>query len=296
MQNNKSRSFLISLCSLILVGCATRHENMPSDSKEQITTLKQLRGLARGRHQTVGSRMSGIRLEALKETALSVGAQGGLAERSHTINEMLERNSNSMDRVYDFNLIILPDNVLPPVLLEGRRTLNNPDAQTLRVADRSYLILRQARFATTPPNWREYLWMNYKYPDKPDFTLIPKNDYELKIWNKYCDIGWERGAKQAHMIFNQNLARLKMDFVGMVRYRKLLANHMVTPPYVAKTELGVTGGGDRMRIDDRVLRIAALPQLIPEGREWKSNIAKDRRVDPSENIMAGHGWNPVINP
>lgn len=292
------RVLIISCCTLALWGCASTPKPAdPADKKEEIHSLKELKGLAKGKYKAAQNRMNGIRIDALKETALAVGAQGGLAEASLKINEMLTQNATYLDKVYDFNQLIMEHDVLPPVLLEGRTTLNESDEQTLRVADRSYEILKQARFATTPPNWRQYLWMDYKFPEKPDFTLIPKNDEELKVWNKNSDLGWEKGRKQANLIFRDNIARLTQDFVGMVRYRQLLANHMVTPPYVAKTELGVTGGGNSMRVDDRVLRISALPQLVPTSKDWKSNLSKEHHPVINENITAGQkGWNPIIAP
>ena len=71
-------------------------------------------------------------------------------------------------------------------------------------------------------------------------------------------------------IFTDNLARLKRDYAGMVLYKKLLAQHMVSAPFVARTELGVTGGGSDMRINDQVLRITALPSLQSNSRKWKA--------------------------
>lgn len=91
-----------------------------------------------------------IRQIALKETALSLGAQAGLAWRAKIIDEHLIRQSRRLDAIYDFNSLILEHNIMPPVLLEGRNTLNLADAQTIRISDRTYKVAKQARFVTTP--------------------------------------------------------------------------------------------------------------------------------------------------
>src|ERR1700722_104104 len=92
--------------------------------------------------------VSVIRGDALGVTALSLGAQAGLHWQSDNINNILKRNSKTLDQTYNFNALLLDHNILPPVLSEGRATLNldNPDA--IRLADRTYEIVSQAKFVT----------------------------------------------------------------------------------------------------------------------------------------------------
>lgn len=213
-----------------------------------------------------------IRLQAIRDTAMSVGAQGGLAWRAYQINQMLSQEADYLNQIFNFNALILKNNVLPPVLQEGDMTLNQADNYTLRISDKIYRIDQPPRFITAAPNWRNYLWMNDAKPPAPDATLMPKDDEERRIWNKYVQIGWDAGVQQANQIFSINLGRLKRDYAGMVLYRKLLAKNMVTPPYVAKVNLGVTGDDNLMRINDQVLRITAIPQLNPNTKTWKAVV------------------------
>ncbi len=60
------------------------------------------------------------------------------------------------------------------------------------------------------------------------------------------EMGWFEGIDQADQIYTENLARLKRDYQGMIRYRMLLAQNMVSAPQVAHRELGVTGGGEEL--------------------------------------------------
>lgn len=219
-----------------------------------------------------GTDTSPMRAKMLEDTAMSLGAQGGLASASQQINVKLQSDGKYLDTIYNFNAMMLSHGVLPPVLEASTNNLNQDDADTIRVADRSYKIIQQARFATTPPNWREYLMMSYTKPTLPDKSLLPRTADEQAVWKAAVSKGWDKGIQQSYTIFQQNLARLKRDYTGMVIYRKLLQARMISPPYVARTELGITGDGSNMRVNDQVLRIVEHPQLQTNGNGWKAIV------------------------
>lgn len=218
--------------------------------------------------------VSQIRTKALEDTAMSLGAQGGLAWSSQQINSRLEKDKWYLETIYNFNGMMLTHGVLPPVLAQGDNSLNLDDPNTIRIADKTYKIIQQARFATTPPNWRDYIWMTYDKPELPNKVLLPRTADERKVWSKGVKAGWEKGIQQSYSIFQQNLARLKRDYNGMLLYRKLLQEKMVSAPYVSKTELGVTGDGSDMRINDQVLRITELPKLQTDSSNWRAIVVK----------------------
>src|SRR5579872_607791 len=174
---------------------------------------------------------------------MSLGAQAGLAWASEKINIQLEKDRIYLESIFNFNAMMLSHGVIPPVLSEGDKSLNLADPNTIRVADKTYHIVEQARFSTTAPNWRDFLWLSYSKPELPDKTLLPRNEEEQKVWRAAVRVGWEKGIEQAYSIFKQNLARLKRNYRGMILYRKLLQQRMINAPFVARTELGVTGDG-----------------------------------------------------
>ena len=216
--------------------------------------------------------VSALRAQALRETALSIGARGGLAERAQQINSVLLAYEPMLAKIFQFYGILLDDNILPPVLVEARNTLNLSGTDAIRIADRNYKVLVQARFVTAPPTWREYLWMSYGVPELPDRSLLPRNKPERIMWERDLEEGWQAGLRQADLIYTENINRLVRDFNGMILYRKLLAQNMVSPPYVAAMDMGVTGDGEDMTVNDRVLRITAFPQLQASGEGWKTEI------------------------
>jgi defect-in-organelle-trafficking protein DotC len=264
---------ILILLTSLLTGCATSKEHAIDPTN--LNDLENVSDTGEQKSFMSHTQMSQLRVKALQDTAMGLGAQGGLAFASQQINARMEKDRWNLETIYNFNGMMLSHGVLPPVLVEGNNSLNLADPNTIRIADKTYLIVAQARFATTPPNWREYLWMSYSKPEAPYRFLMPRNKEEQEVWKKAIDLGWEKGLQQAYSIFQQNLARLKRDYNGMILYRKLLQAKMVSPPYVSRTELGVTGNGTDMRINDQVLRITELPRLQTNSDNWKAIVVKE---------------------
>ena len=258
---------LISFILLPITGCSSTTKSTPDAIITDKSTLEALASDPKKK-----TKINNIRIQALRDTALSVGARGGLASRANEINQFLLGYENYLSRVFNFYGMLLDNNVLPPVLVEARKTLSLTGNDIIRIADRNYQILHQAKFVTSPPTWRDYLWMDYHSPETPDKSLLPKNTAEQAIWSKYIDEGWEAGIVQASSIFQENINRLKRDYDGMIRYRRLLAQNMVSAPYVATLDLGITGDGSNLTVNDRVLRITAFPSLQADGSVWKTEI------------------------
>ena len=129
-----------------------------------------------------------------------------------------------------------------------------------------------------PPTWREYLVLQYTDPGMPDSSLLPRTQAEKEVWDRYIDEGWQIGITQADVIFTENLSRLKRDYQGMVLYRTLLSQEMVSLPFVAEVNLGITGGNNEMAINDRILRITALPEFNTTSKEWETQLTLDDKM------------------
>lgn len=254
----KTFFFLFALC--VLSACATK-----SHSIKEMPFPKQ--GKASSTNVTPS-----IRIQGLEQAAMSFGAQSSLAWTSQGINQSLAHDKHHLNKIFNFRALLLSHNVLPPVLSEGDNAVATDNPNSLRLADKVYKIEKPPRFVTAPPTWRDYLWMDYKIPDKPNVTLLPKTREEDKIWNTYYDKGWKAGVVQANGIFAANMGRLKRDYAGMILYRKLLAQNMVTPPFVAKSNLGITGDKNQIRIRDQVLRITATSELIKNSKKWHAIV------------------------
>lgn len=267
------KHLLLCICFLALVSCATYQENLDNIDTTNLAQLENIRVAPRPRLSN-NSELSGLRITSLEDSAMGLGAQGGLAWAAAKLNAQMNQDRRYLDTIYNFNGMVLSHGVLPPVLVEANNSLNLDDPDTVRVADKTYRIVAQARFATTPPNWREYLLLPYDKPALPNRTLLPRSSEEQQIWRRSIRLGWEKGIQQAYNIFQQNLGRLKRDFRGMMIYRKLLQQNMINAPFVARTELGVTGDGTDMRINDQVLRIVEHPKLQTNTKHWQAVVVK----------------------
>jgi defect-in-organelle-trafficking protein DotC len=214
-----------------------------------------------------------IRVDAMKEAGLSFGARAGLSYRTFQIQRRLAEGEGNLDKVYNFGYLLIasPSGMIvePPVVSEAQRAvIVGTGGQNAAVADRVYRINRGARIVTAPRNWRAYLERDWGKVEPPPKMLRPKNEQELADWKSWTSIGWQEGVRQADEIFDADLNRLNADYTGMIRYRELLAQGMITPPYAAQENRGVTGGGGEMRVGDRGLNLTAPAMLNPKSDQW----------------------------
>ena len=214
-----------------------------------------------------------IRADAMHEAALSYGARGGLAFRTFEIQRRLAEYDTSLSKTYSFTRLLIPAAsgllVEPPVVSEAERAvIVKAGGQAAAVADRVYRINRVARIVTSGRNWRLYLERDWGRVEPPPDILLPRNEEERAYWRDYVKQGWIEGVRQAEETYEADLDRMTADFVGMIRYRELLAQGMISPPFTHADDRGITGGGSEMRVGDRGLSITGQSQLIPRSGEW----------------------------
>jgi defect-in-organelle-trafficking protein DotC len=239
--------------------------------------LKSLQNIQR-ENKLIDGEVSGmpldIRRDAIREAAISYGARGGLAARTFEIRRELETRALSLDKVYDFRQLLIPAPsgllIEPPVISESLNAmLIEGDGQQAAVSDRIYNIVNNAKIVSTARTWRTYLEREWGVVDPPPDILRPENEEERKLWTELVEKGWEEGVRQANEIFQDDLNVLMADFQGMVRYRVLLTQGMVSPPYALQVDRGVTGDGKEMRIGDRAVQITGVPELITGSEQWQ---------------------------
>lgn len=214
-----------------------------------------------------------MREKAIRESALSYGARGSLGARTWEIRKELLAKEAYLDRVFNFRQLLIPTGsgllIEPPIIGESLENLTiEDDGQQAAVADAIYNIGREAKIVTAPRDWRVYLEREWGGLEPPPAELIPATDSERKAWRAWVKEGWLEGLKQADAVFQADLDRLVADYKGMIRYRQLLAQGMVSQPYALQVDRGVTGGGKEMRIGDRAIQITGPSQLKAETSEW----------------------------
>lgn len=214
-----------------------------------------------------------IRNDAAREAALSYGARGGLNWRTYHIRQEIETRSRYLDKIYDFHQLLIPAPsgllIEPPVIGESvDAMIIEQGGLQAAVADRVYNIGRNARIVSTARTWRIYLERQWGEVTPPPDILLPESKEEQIKWDEWFEKGWQAGLDQADEIFQADLNKLSSDYQGMVRYRVLLTQGMVSPPYALQVDRGVTGGGAEMRVGDRNVSITGLPALQSGTQEW----------------------------
>jgi defect-in-organelle-trafficking protein DotC len=217
-----------------------------------------------------------LRLPAMEETALAYGTRAGLAYETARINRRLEVNANLMTKAYNYQSLMLqgPNNTMisPPIISEAVDAWEVFDAgKTLRVADTVFEIIEQARFTPVTPMWQTDLIVRFDEPEEPPEALLPQTEAEKERWNRWIAKSFEKGREQAHEIFKANLDRLNRNFTGMVRYKTLLEEGKVSAPVLAAANLGATGTGQDMRVNDNAIRMTAEPQLQVNTKGWDAS-------------------------
>ena len=234
--------------------------------------LTDLQGLSTGSGYYAthaGSDYGTIRQQAIKEAAQALGMQAALSYESMQIDQVLESEGVLLSKIFDFNQVLYQHNVLPPVLDRAQNEVNiSGTGDTIRIAGTTYRILAPVRFVTAPPTWRDYIWMSYPPPELPNQVLLPQDDAERVLWKANVALGWAEGINQAVSIYQINVSRLVRDYNGMILYKELLAQNMVSPYHLTQQEQGITGNGNNMVIDDKTMQITEQPQLQLKGKLW----------------------------
>lgn len=221
------------------------------------------------------------RLKQLELAAASLGSQAGLQARSAEIQKALDAHATDYDKAFNFSAVMLEPGFLPPVITEARDTYKQDGDTSARASDLIFKIERNARIVSAPPSWRVYLLADPPAAARPDPSLLPKNGDEKKVWDTWANKGWNEGVRLADMNFEANLARLRRDFNGMLRFKMLYNQGLVTMPRLARATLGTTGGGDEMAINDRIIRITAKAALDANGHNWSAPEPRTAPTDPN---------------
>lgn len=215
---------------------------------------------------------SAVRYEALREVAHTLGVQAGVRYRYDALNALLDSNRQTLDRLFDFRPLMLHDGrVAPPVIDEAAgayRIASDTEASQVQA---SYSIEQDARLVSRAPDWRDYLVQHYPAFERPDEVMLPKALDERRVWSAAVTAGWWEGVAQAERLFDIHRARLKRDYLGMARFKRLALHGMVDVPLLAESPLGVVVHGRRLNIGERIFRITSTTDFRAV-RHWRPVI------------------------
>lgn len=229
----------------------------------------------------VGHAFKGLRARAQKRAAYTLGVQSAVAWRYRRIDKLLDQQGAVLSRIYNFRPFLIDNGrVMPPIVRTTQATFRVINGRTATASQATYQVIAPARIVTRPPSWRGYLLRNFQVIDHPNPVLLPRNAHERRRWIRAVKAGWKRGVAQADEVFRVNLARLKAAIEGVMTYRWLAREGVISMPYLARGNLGIVRDKRKLVIGGRVYRISVPSQWRP-ARQWKALASSYSSPKPS---------------
>lgn len=197
-----------------------------------------------------------LRLKALKQASFSWGVQEGLYWRNSQIKDILESQAIQLDSL-NFNKFFIDGKLLLPSVAESERIFHQESNSVVRTVNVSYTLSEPAKFMLKPPSWRDYLYRSVDKPVQPHDALFPRTENEKQVWNNGLTSGWGAGVEQANGIYEIDIRRFQKDIEGRYRFRKLLAQGIVTMPSYSSSHYSVLklDNGKTINLNDVIYAI-----------------------------------------
>lgn len=228
------------------------------------------------------------RLKAILESAYQYALKKGVEAEMKLIRNSINKNERNLDAIYNFNVLIINDRVIPPVITEARDLVQNKSYDSLNTTAAIYKIEKQASFSTRAPNWRQYLTFpesNYKVDlaETPTKSIMPKGSREKALWDEQTVKGFREGQQQAQNLFKHALNRLNTDYTGMVRFHTFVIEGKVSMPSITRKDLAITNSNSVMTLDQKLLQIRTLPSFDSQMLKWNTWL-EPVQYNPSKQI------------
>ena len=212
-----------------------------------------------------------LTLSGLKNTALSYGAQAGNYITTKALMAHLEKRFASSPFV-DFRPIMMVQDgflLLPAkvIIQEGREVITDTAARRAAYIPK---IVRQPKFVSVLPSWRDYFRIESKPPVISRQSILPKTAKESEIWKAAVQEGRQKGIEQVYEVFRRRLARLRDDYNGYLTYHLLRHSNMISEPTFSSDFYAISGGGTSMNIDEVIVEVAVNPSLIGNRDAWET--------------------------
>ncbi len=219
-----------------------------------------------GRYGALQSKNGDLRQQILAQAARGVGIRQGFAEETARLNAELDGVYGAeLDRRYDFGPLMIERLVVPPVITELQRLGERVGDRTLYLTLGAFEIVRPARLALRPPDWRDYLYNTGvpPAPPGPAAAVRPEDSTEEGVWSVALEAGLSVGIAEARASFAANFNRLDRDYTGMGRYHDLARSGAVSLPSVDRTShpVRIAAGGARAFVGERIIHLTVSPKF-----------------------------------
>ena len=210
----------------------------------------------------------------MRNAAIGFASRSALHRRNWEHRQLLRTYATELSRIYRFQALLLNHDgftLMPPVAARTRNAFRLArSGHQAASAERVLRILEPERLVSAPPHWRDFLMRSWPQPEPPASVLFPRGPAETELWRKWLGEGWALGTRLADDIFAADLDRLNRSFIGLVTWRGARLARMATEPRIRVRHHNVAGGGQTLRINDRVARIVTRSRLDTDFRNWSA--------------------------
>lgn len=214
------------------------------------------------------------RAKILRAKAHTLGIQSGAYYASKKIKSNLEAIGSKLDSIYDFSRLGIAHPykgafIVNPVIAEiDKSIMLSPDSRSFIVRDQTFAITKEPYLSLTPPSWRSYLFFAVEPPQIGNDVIKPRTPEEIKLWREEMLAGYEVGIRQVEQVTATRFARLTRDIIGMMRFELLKQRNIVSDIKIADVYFPVSGGGNRMNVNESRVSIEVNPQLNSNRWNW----------------------------
>lgn len=307
-----AKSLFVSLAgACLLAACAEIPEGREHPDQRGVGGMHDLRSgfepaaspgealeaAAPGTHVGDGEEILEFRRRALLGAARERGSRMGYARRGWEIGGLLERRSSQLDRAFDFARVV-PEApagagyVIPPVISRGLDAYEGDDRRRrVSVTDEYLAIAVPGEIRPVRPTWRDYLLFERAPADEPGLAPLPRSQAERTRFAEWFGEGWRAGTGLANAEIASRLERLRRDYEGMLRYRRLVSKGMMDRMVLRDADYGVAGGGGEMRVGNRTVRIVSDAAFRADPRRWSARAIEDRNIPAAAAFpKASRSW------
>ncbi len=216
------------------------------------------------RYERIDPKTEQLRPQILEQIGRGKGIRQGFIDEAHRISASIEATAAArFDARFDFTRQMIGAHLVPPVIGEVHDVEERAGDRVLYLTVGAYQIVRPARLVLTPPNWRDYLFVEPADPQTAISALAPNSGEERSRYDAAYEQGMTKGIQEARDTFEDNLNRLERDYAGMERFHELARQGAVSLPVVAdrKRAVRVADDGQRAFVGEQVVTLRVSPSF-----------------------------------
>lgn len=276
---------------LMLGGCAT--SSIPESSLSDGEAPEHLLGLDSSKasassdllnyesEEKVNLKSDDLVANAVREAGERLGSTAGYRAQAEALYEAVEPYDEYLSKIFDFQELMLPRGIVPPVLAETEDSVSYRQTKAGRpskeIRARVLSTIKEASFANPrAPGWRQYLRLTMPPLEKPLPELQPEINKHRGAWKKGVKRGYRRGIERASQAFEISINELSRDYVGMQLFRILWMSGQAEPPRIMEQSENIVGGGPgskEMSTGVRRMVISEPAYFVNDTEEWDAIIS-----------------------